>query len=251
MIPVSPRIAVLDLTSWLDELWNASSGTATLWQTTLIALCLSVLASLITHALTKRRENSKWAKQNTLQALHRATDSFYVARKHYGHIVSANQSDVLRGFLKQSSEIAAKNRDWNPLREDLQRLLGGLMDVQLSSGKYQNRVGAVEDLCRRVITKLGETMKSGRYEDPEGHKVHWGSQKTDFDYILDAQNAIYEYETAFLELREDITADLTASWRSRRQRKSEQRRDRRKESRQTKKHSDSVSSEAPEKITTS
>lgn len=35
--------------------------------------------------------------------------------------------------MKQSSEIAAKKRDWNPLREDLQRLLEGLTDVQLST----------------------------------------------------------------------------------------------------------------------
>ena len=43
--------------------------------------------------------------------------------------------------------------------------------------------------------------------------------KKEMQYFEDAMNAIHTYESAFLLLREDITADLTARWWTRRRHK--------------------------------
>lgn len=228
MVSVSLKIAALEQPSWLEELWNASSGTATLWQTTLIALCLSLLASLITHALTKRRENSRWAKQNTLQALHRATDSFYAAREHYGHLIHTDPSDLLLNLGNRPSPPLNAVRDWNPLRHNLQRMFEALIDVQLSAGKYQKRVRAMEDLAENLAAKLDETEEEYTRVGPEGQEIRGAGRKSEQQYFQDSRDAIARYENAFLQLREDITADLTASWRNRQRRKLEQWRDLRK-----------------------
>ena len=112
-----PALPTLQLPSWLEELWNASSSNATVGQAALISLALAILAALIAHLLTKRRENERWANQNTLHALQRATDAFYKPRQHYGHLLRIDPLDLMLGTLDESSSPLTAPRDWTRLHE--------------------------------------------------------------------------------------------------------------------------------------
>lgn len=208
--------------SWMQDLWNASSANASLWQTTLISGLLSILTLLITHGLSARRENDKWAKQNTLHALHRSVDFFYSARKNYDYLIHADGFDVLFGSLRTNQGDANRpfnaSRDWGPLDEEIQRFVEALIDIQLSSGKYRKQISYVDRAARSLVESLDETSVSYSYEDSEGRRVKGARKKSESDYLSDCKAAIQEYETCFREFREMATSDLTSKWTTRTQR---------------------------------
>ena len=212
-----PAPPVLEPPRWAEDLWNTlSSSSAPLLVTTGISLLLAVLAAWVAHSLTKRRENGRWAKQNTLHALQRATEAFYAARQHYGHLLRIDPWNLMLGFRDDSSPHLTTPRDWTLLEEGLQRVHEALLDVHLSSGKYRKRVHALSDLAETVAEKLDETAYDTSFTTPEGQLRRGGAMKKEMQYFEDAMNAIHTYESAFLLLREDITADLTARWWTRR-----------------------------------
>jgi hypothetical protein len=229
-----PALPALQLPSWLEELWNASSSNATVGQAALISLALAILAALIPHLLTKRRENERWANQNTLHALQRATDAFYKTRQHYGHLLRIDPLDLMLGTFDDSSPPLTAPRDWTPLHEALQRAHEALIDVHLSSGKYRRRVRTLSTLGETVAEKLDETAYETSFITPEGLSGRGGAMKKKEHYFEDAMNAIHDYENAFSQLREDVTADLTARRRTRLRHKFGRWRTQWKQARQTK-----------------
>lgn len=198
-------------------MWNTlNSSSAPLLVTTGISLLLAVLAAWVAHSLTKRRENGRWAKQNTLHALQRATDAFYAVRQHYGHLLRVDPWSLLIGIPGVSSPSLTAPRDWMPLQEGLQRVNEALIDVHLSSGKYRKRVRRLSGLADTAADKLDERAYVNGGTTPAGGQWSSSTSKSDIQYFEDAMNAIGAYESAFLLLREDITADLTARWWTRR-----------------------------------
>lgn len=211
-----PQPSAFELPRWIEDLGNATSSTATIWQTALISLAAALLVAWISHLLTKWRDNDKWSKQNTLHALQRATDVFYATRQRYGHLLRIEPWDLLAGTRGDSSPPLTASRDWTALREDLQRAHEALIDIHLSSGKYRKRVLALSKLAETVAEKLDETVRETSFTTPDGLVGRGGAMKKEAQYFEDAMNAIGAYESAFLLLREDITADLTARWWTRR-----------------------------------
>ncbi|MGK4219491.1 hypothetical protein [Kocuria marina] len=217
MPPSPPEPHVLEPPRWLEDLWTASSGSATLGQTMVISFSLAVLAALIAHLLTRHRENGRWAKQNTLHALQRATEAFYAARQHYIHLLAIDPLSLFLRSRHNSSPRLNESHDWTPLQEGLQRLHETLIDVQLSSGKYSRRVLNLSKLAATMLKKLDETAYVSSGVNDQGGEWAKSVQKTEAQYLEDAMNAITAYEAAFGQFREDTTADLTARWWTRRQ----------------------------------
>lgn len=224
-----PEPHVLEPPRWLEDLWTASSGSATLGQTMVISFSLAVLAALIAHLLTKHRENGRWAKQNTLHALQRATEAFYTARQHYIHLLPIEPWDLLLRSPYNSSPRLTEPRDWAPLREGLQRLHETLIDIQLSSGKYSRRVLNLSKLAATMLEKLDETAYTSSGVNDQGGKWAESVRKTEVQYLEDVMNAITAYEAAFGQFREDTTADLTARWWTRRQHRFQRRQQQRRQ----------------------
>ena len=216
MLSSLPEPPALEPPRWVEDLWNASGSSATLGQTTVISLSLAMLAAAIAHLLTKRRENGRWAKQNTLHALQRATEAFYVARQHYGHLLRIDPWNLLIGTRDDASPPVTTPRDWAPLQESLQRVHEALIDVQLSSGKYRRRVLSLSELAETMVEKMDETAYVSSGVTAEGGEWSKSTKKSELEYYEDAMNAIDAYESAFGQFREDTTADLTARWWTRR-----------------------------------
>lgn len=212
-------LTVFQSPSWVQDLWNASSANASLWQTTLISGILSILTLLITHGLSARRENDKWAKQNTLHALHRSVDFFYSARKNYDYLIHADKFDVLFGSFRTTQGDPNRPfnapRDWGPLDEEIQRFVEALIDIQLSSGKYRRQISQVDRAARSLVESLDEIYVSYSCKDSEGRQVEGARKKSEIDYLCDCKAAILEYETCFREFRETATLDLTSKWTTR------------------------------------
>ncbi|MCM3487524.1 hypothetical protein [Kocuria rosea] len=225
----------------MEDLWTASGSSATLGQTMVISLSLAVLAALITHLLTKRRENGRWAKQNTLHALQRATEAFYTARQHYTHLLPIEPWSLILRSPRNSSSRLTEPRDWTPLQEGLQRVHEALIDVQLSSGKYRRRVLNLSKLAETMVEKLDETAYVSSGVNDQGGEWSKSVQKNEAQYLEDSMSAINAYESAFGQFREDSTADLTARWLTRRRHKFQRWQQHRRQARQAR--TDRVSSD--------
>lgn len=182
-----------------------------------ISFSLALLAALTAHLLTRHRENGRWAKQNTLHALQRATEAFYAARQHYIHLLPIDPLSLFMRSRHNSSPRLTEPHDWTPLQECLQRLHETLIDVQLSSGKYSRRVLNLSKLAATMLEKLDETAYTSSGVNDQGGEWAKSVHKTEAQYLEDAMNAITDYEAAFGQFREDTTADLTARWWTRRQ----------------------------------
>lgn len=241
--PPALELPTLEIPRWLEDFWNATGSSAPLGLTTAISLALAVLAAAIAHFLTKRRENGRWAKQNTLHALQRATEAFYTARQHYEHLLRIDPWSLLIGIRDDASTRVTAPRDWHLLQESLQRVQEALIDVQLSSGRYRQRVLRLSKLAETMVEKLDETAYVSSGVNATGGQWSKSTQKSEPEYYEDAMNAITAYESAFGEFRERTTADLTAKWWTRRQHRFQRWQQQRQEARQER--TDQASSETP------
>lgn len=232
--PPALEPSALELPRWLEDLWSATGSSAPLGLTTAISLALAVLAAAIAHLLTKRRENGRWAKQNTLHALHRATEAFYTARQYYVHLLPVEPWSLILRSPRDSSPRLTESRDWTPLREGLQRVHEALIDIQLSSGRYRRRVLNLSTLAETVVEKVDETAHVRCGVNDQGGTWSTSASKNEGQYLQDAMNAIHAYESAFGRFRENTTADLTARWWTRRRHRFHQWKEQRREGRQAK-----------------